>query len=76
MSLEKELTEQGVKAKGYASDASNFQASQNLIDEIVKDIQTIDVLVNNAGITRDALLMRMTEEQWDLVINVKPEISI
>lgn len=70
LSLEKELTEKGVKAKGYASDASNFQASQNLIDEIVKDFQTIDVLVNNAGITRDALLMRMTEEQWDLVINV------
>ncbi len=70
LSLEKELNEKGVKAKGYASDASNYQSSQNLIDEVVKDFQTIDVLVNNAGITRDALLMRMSEEQWDLVINV------
>jgi len=70
LSLEKELTEKGVKAKGYASDASNHLSSQNLIDEVVKDFQTIDVLVNNAGITRDALLMRMSEEQWDLVINV------
>ena len=70
LSLEKELTKKGVKAKGYASDASNHLSSQNLIDEVVKDFQTIDVLVNNAGITRDALLMRMSEEQWDLVINV------
>ncbi len=70
MSLEQELNAKGVKAKGYASDASNFAASQNLIDEIIKDFPTIDALVNNAGITRDALLMRMTEEQWDMVINV------
>jgi len=70
LSLEKELTKKGVKAKGYASDASNHLSSQNLIGEVVKDFQTIDVLVNNAGITRDALLMRMSEEQWDLVINV------
>jgi len=69
-SLENELNQKGVKAKGYASDASNYQSSQNLIDEILKDFQSIDVLVNNAGITRDSLLMRMTEEQWDMVINV------
>jgi len=70
LSLENELKSKGVKAKGYASDASNYNNAQILIDEIVKDFQTIDVLVNNAGITRDSLLMRMTEEQWDLVINV------
>ena len=69
-SLEKELISKGVKAKGYASDASNFAASQTLMDEIVKDFQTVDALVNNAGITRDSLLMRMSEEQWDMVINV------
>lgn len=69
-SLEQELISKGVKAKGYASDASNFAASQTLMDEIVKDFQTVDALVNNAGITRDSLLMRMSEEQWDMVINV------
>jgi 3-oxoacyl-[acyl-carrier protein] reductase len=68
--LEKELNAMGVKAKGYVSDASNFEASQAMVDEIVKDFGRIDILVNNAGITRDTLLMRMTEEQWDLVINV------
>lgn len=70
ISLEKELNELGVKAKGYASDASNYNGSQSLIDEILKDFPTLDVLVNNAGITRDSLLMRMSEEQWDMVINV------
>ena len=70
LSLEQELNAKGIKAKGYASDASNFAASQALIDEIIKDFPTIDALVNNAGITRDALLMRMSEEQWDMVINV------
>jgi 3-oxoacyl-[acyl-carrier protein] reductase len=68
--LEKELNAMGVKAKGYISDASNYDASQTLVDEIVKDFGSIDILVNNAGITRDTLLMRMTEEQWDLVMNV------
>ncbi|MDX9771416.1 MAG: 3-oxoacyl-[acyl-carrier-protein] reductase [Tenuifilaceae bacterium] len=68
--LEKELYAMGVKAKGYVSDASNFEASQAMVDEIVKDFGRIDILVNNAGITRDTLLMRMTEEQWDLVMNV------
>lgn len=70
MSLEKELNSMGVKAKGYVSDASNFEASQNLVDDIVKEFGSIDILVNNAGITRDTLLMRMTEEQWDLVMNI------
>ena len=69
-SLEEELNSMGVKAKGYASDASNFEGSQKTVDEIVKEFGRIDALVNNAGITRDGLLMRMSEEQWDLVINV------
>ena len=67
---EKELASYGVQAKGYISDASNFEQSQTLIDNIVKDFGQVDILVNNAGITRDGLLMRMTEDQWDLVLKV------
>ena len=70
VALEKELQAFGVKAKGYASDASNFEDSQKVMDEIVAEFGRVDALVNNAGITRDTLLMRMTEEQWDLVLNV------
>ena len=70
ISLEKELTAMGVKAKGYASNASNYEGCMNLIDEVLKDFNRIDILVNNAGITKDGLLMRMSEEQWDAVINV------
>ncbi|MCD6556568.1 MAG: 3-oxoacyl-[acyl-carrier-protein] reductase [Bacteroidales bacterium] len=70
INLEKELESMGVKAKGYASDASNFEGSQKTIDTVIEDFGRIDALVNNAGITRDTLLMRMTEEQWDLVIKV------
>lgn len=69
-SLEKELNDLGIKAKGYASNASKFDDCQTTVDQIVKDFGRVDALVNNAGITRDNLLMRMTEEQWDLVINV------
>ncbi len=69
-SAEKELNALGIKAKGYVSDASNFEQSQTLIDTVVKDFGGIHILVNNAGITRDNLLMRMTEDQWDLVLKV------
>lgn len=65
-----ELESYGVQAKGYVSDASNFDNSQATVDQIVKDFSRVDILVNNAGITRDGLLMRMTEDQWDLVIKV------
>lgn len=65
-----ELRALGVRAKAYASDASKFDAAHDLIKQVVEDFGRIDVLVNNAGITRDGLMMRMTEEQWDLVINV------
>lgn len=68
--LELEITSLGVKAKGYASDASSFEGSETLINEVMNDFGSIDVLVNNAGITRDNLLMRMTEADWDLVIKV------
>ncbi|WP_226390851.1 3-oxoacyl-[acyl-carrier-protein] reductase [Penaeicola halotolerans] len=68
--LEKELQALGVKAKGYKSDASQFDAAQALIDEVVADFGKLDILINNAGITKDNLLMRMTEEAWDEVINV------
>ena len=68
--LEGELTAMGVKAKGYASNAANFADTNDVVAKIVADFGRIDVLVNNAGITRDTLLMRMTEEQWDMVINV------
>lgn len=64
------IAEYGVKAKGYASDASNFVETDKVVTEIVKDFGQVDVLVNNAGITKDTLLMRMTEDQWDAVIKV------
>jgi 3-oxoacyl-[acyl-carrier protein] reductase len=67
---EKEIQALGVKAKGYASDASKFEETQQVVDAIKNDFGQIDVLVNNAGITMDTLLMRMTEQQWDAVINV------
>ena len=68
--LEKELAAMGIKAKGYRSDASDFAAAEELINSVVKDFGRLDVLVNNAGITKDNLLMRMNEEMWDTVINV------
>jgi len=67
---EKEIQALGVKAIGYASDASSFDDSERVVDEIAKEFGRIDILVNNAGITRDNLLMRMMEADWDLVIKV------
>ncbi len=67
--LEAELSANGGVAKGFKSDASNFHQAQTLVDQVVEAFGTVDVLVNNAGITRDTLLLRMTEEQWDEVIN-------
>jgi 3-oxoacyl-[acyl-carrier protein] reductase len=69
-SLEQEAAALGVKCKGYASDASSFQASEELVNSVAADFGTVDILVNNAGITRDHLLMRLTEADWDLVIKV------
>ncbi len=67
---EAELLSFGVKAKGYASDASSFSDTDRVVGHIVEDFGGVDVLVNNAGITKDTLLLRMTEDQWDAVINV------
>jgi 3-oxoacyl-[acyl-carrier protein] reductase len=66
----KEIEDLGVKVKGYASNAANFEDTHQVVDEIVKDFGRIDILVNNAGITRDGLMLRMDEKQWDMVINV------
>jgi 3-oxoacyl-[acyl-carrier protein] reductase len=68
--LEKELQAKGVKAKGFRSDASDFAQAEKLINDVVAEFGTLDVLVNNAGITMDNLLLRMTEEMWDKVIAV------
>lgn len=68
--LEKELSSYGIKAKGYRSDASNYQESEDLVNSVLEDFGSIDILINNAGITRDGLLMRMSEDQWDEVMRV------
>src|SRR5476649_2963194 len=68
--LEQELQKFGTKVKGYRSDASKFDEAEKLINDIVTDFGTIDIVVNNAGITKDGLLMRITEESWDEVLDV------
>lgn len=67
--LEKDLQQYGIKAKGYQSDAALFEAAATLAQDVLKEFSTIDILVNNAGIARDNLLLRMTEQQWDEVID-------
>lgn len=68
--LEKELAAFGIKAKGYQSNAAKFDAAQELAAEVLKEFGSIDVLINNAGITKDNLLMRISEEDFDSVIEV------
>ena len=68
--LEEELCAFGIKAKGFKSDASQFDAAQDLADKVMETFGSIDVLVNNAGITKDNLLMRMSEEDFDTVMEV------
>ena len=69
-SLEKELSNYGVKVKSYQSNAADHKESQDLVENVLSDFGSIDVLVNNAGITKDNLLMRMGEEDFDKVIEV------
>ena len=69
--LEQELLENGCnKAKGYKSDASDFKEAQKLVSDIMVEFESIDVLVNNAGITKDGLLMRMSEQDFDTVMSI------
>lgn len=68
-SLTAELEALGVKAKGYASDAGDFNQAHEVAGEVIKEFGRIDILVNNAGITKDGLMMRMEEKQWDDVIS-------
>ncbi|HNS18711.1 MAG TPA: 3-oxoacyl-[acyl-carrier-protein] reductase [Bacteroidales bacterium] len=68
--LENELQSMGVTARGYASDASSLADCDQLVNEVVQDFGKIDILVNNAGIARDNLLMRMSENDWDMVLAV------
>jgi 3-oxoacyl-[acyl-carrier protein] reductase len=69
--FEKELSEKySVNVKGYQSDASKYSEAEQLVEQVIEEFGEFEILVNNAGITRDNLLMRMSEEQWDEVINV------
>ena len=68
--LEDELSANGCKVKGYKSDASNFEAAQQLAVDVLEEFGSIDVLVNNAGITKDGLLMRMSEDDFDRVMDI------
>ena len=70
IALEKELSSYGVKAKGYQSNAANFDAAQELAKNVLEEFGSIDILVNNAGITKDNLLMRISEEDFDKVIEI------
>ena len=70
LATQQEIEALGVKAKGYASNAANFEETHQVVADIVKDFGRVDILVNNAGITKDGLMLRMTEAQWDAVLNV------
>lgn len=67
--LESKLTQHGVKAVAYKSDAASFSQAEELVANVLKDFGTLHIVVNNAGITKDNLMLRMTEDQWDAVIN-------
>ena len=68
--LETELQALGIQAKGYQSNAADFEQAQELVKNVLADFNTIDVLINNAGITKDNLLMRISEKDFDKVIEV------
>jgi 3-oxoacyl-[acyl-carrier protein] reductase len=68
--LEEKLRAMGVKAKAYKSNAGDFAASEAFVNDVIKEFGTVDICVNNAGISKDNLLLRMTAEQWDEVMNI------
>jgi 3-oxoacyl-[acyl-carrier protein] reductase len=68
--LEAELASHGIKARGYRSNAAHFEEAHQLVEQVMADFGTVDVLINNAGITKDNLLMRMSEADFDEVINI------
>jgi len=78
LALENHLHEAGVKAIGYKSDAASFAEAEHLVGNVLMEFQTIDIVVNNAGITRDNLILRMTEQQWDEIMhtNLKSVFNI
>ncbi len=69
-SLVEQLKAKGVDAKGYRSDASSLKAAQELITDVIQDFGKFDILINNAGITRDNLIMRMSESEWDDIMEI------
>jgi 3-oxoacyl-[acyl-carrier protein] reductase len=70
LQLEQELAALGAKSKGYQSNAANFEEAQKLVENVLADFGTVDILINNAGVTKDNLLMRMSEEDFDKVIEI------
>lgn len=68
--LEQKLQQLGVKAKAYKSNAGDFAACETFVNEVIKEHGKVDICVNNAGISKDNLLLRMTPEQWDEVMNI------
>jgi 3-oxoacyl-[acyl-carrier protein] reductase len=76
--LEDKLTALGVKAKGYKTNAGDYAASEIFVNDVVKEFGQLDICVNNAGISKDNLLMRMTPEQWDdvMTVNLKSVFNI
>jgi 3-oxoacyl-[acyl-carrier protein] reductase len=70
LTLENELNALGIKSRGYKSNAADFNEAQKLVDDVMADFGNIDILINNAGITKDNLLIRMSEEDFDAVMNI------
>lgn len=68
--LEKELSDLGIKAKAYKSNAASFEEAEKLVSQVLEDFEKVDILINNAGITKDNLLMRMSEDDFDTVVDV------
>ena len=68
--LEKELSDLGIKAKAYKSNAASFEEAEKLVNQVLEDFEKVDILINNAGITKDNLLMRMSEDDFDTVVDV------